>query len=84
MPNLQEIVRSKNKKSYDNKNILNTIGFKLDASLDIEFPDRKYAIMVDLTPDTKTGKPAFAQFTFKNGEFIQNQIKGVKYTACAA
>ena len=33
--------------------------------------------MVDLTPDTKTGKPAFAQFTFKNGEFIQNQIKGV-------
>ena len=55
----------------------NTIGFKLDASLDIEFPDRKYAIMVDLTPDSKTGKPAFAQFTFKNGEFIQNKILGV-------
>lgn len=36
----------------------NTIGFKLDASLDVEFPDRKYAIMVDLTPDTKTGKSA--------------------------
>ena len=55
----------------------NTIGFKLDSSLDVEFPDRKYAIMVDLTPDTKTGKPAFAQFTFKNGEFIQNKILGV-------
>lgn len=55
----------------------NTIGFKLDTSLDIEFPDRKYAIMVDLTPDSKTGKPALAQFTFKNGEFIQNTIAGV-------
>lgn len=56
---------------------MNTIGFKLDTSLDIEFPDRKYAIMVDLTPDSKTGKPALAQFTFKNGEFIQNTIAGV-------
>ena len=55
----------------------NTIGFKLDASLDIEFPDRKYAIMVDITPDSKTGKSAMAQFTFKNGEFIQNTIAGV-------
>lgn len=33
--------------------------------------------MVDLTPDSKTGKPALAQFTFKNGEFIQNKILGV-------
>ena len=55
----------------------NTIGFKLDASLDVEFPDRKYGLMIDLTPDTKTGKSALAQFTFKNGEFIQNKILGV-------
>lgn len=55
----------------------NTIGFKLDTSLDVEFPDRKYAVMIDLTPDSKTGKPALAQFTFKNGEFIQNEIPGV-------
>ena len=55
----------------------NTIGFKLDASLDVEFPDRKYAIMVDITPDGRTGKPAMAQYTFKNGEFIQNSIAGV-------
>ena len=55
----------------------NTIGFKLDASLDVEFPDRKYGIMIDLTPDPKTGKSALAQFTFKNGEFIQNSIPGV-------
>jgi len=33
--------------------------------------------MADLTPDSKTGKPAMAQFTFKNGEFIQNKIQGV-------
>lgn len=37
---------------------MNTIGFKLDASLDVEFPDRKYGIMVDLSPDPKTGKSA--------------------------
>lgn len=55
----------------------NTIGFKLDASLDVEFPNRKYGVMIDLTPDSKTGKPALAQFTFKNGEFIQNSIAGV-------
>lgn len=55
----------------------NTIGFKLDASLDVEFPDRKYGIMLDLTPDSKTGKSALAQFTFKNGEFIRNEIEGV-------
>ena len=55
----------------------NTIGFKLDASLDVEFPDRKYGIMIDLTPDPKTGKSALAQFTFKNGEFVQNNIPGV-------
>ena len=35
---------------------MNTIGFKLDASLDVEFPDRKYGVMIDLTPDSKTGK----------------------------
>lgn len=62
---------------------MNTIGFKLDASLDVEFPDRKYGLMIDLTPDTKTGKSALAQFTFKNGEFIQNKILGVNIT-CAA
>ena len=55
----------------------NTIGFKLDRSLDVEFPDRKYGILVDLTPDSKTGKPAIAKYTFKGTDYIQNHILGV-------
>ncbi len=55
----------------------NTIGFKLDRSLDVEFPDRKYGLLVDLTPDTKTGKPAIAKYTFKGTDYIENHILGV-------
>lgn len=32
---------------------------------------------IDLSPDDSTGKPAVAQFTLKNGEFIQNKVLGV-------
>ena len=55
----------------------NTISFKLDRTFDIEFPNRKYGILIDLTADLASGKPAVANFTFKNGEFIQNFINGV-------
>jgi len=63
---------------------LNKIGFKVDRSLDVEFPDRKYAIMVDLTPDSRTGKPAIAKYSFKNTDIVENYIQGVKHTTCAA
>lgn len=63
---------------------MNEIAFKLDRSLDVEFPTRKIGIMVDLTADAKSGKPAMAQYTFKGGEFIHNYINGVKQSACAA
>lgn len=55
----------------------NTISFKLERSLDVEFPDRKYAIMLDLTPDSKTGKPALAKYTFKGTDYVENTIAGV-------
>ena len=55
----------------------NTIAFKLERSLDVEFPDRKYMIMLDLTPDSKTGKPALAKYTFKGTDYIENFVKGV-------
>lgn len=62
----------------------NTIVFRLERSLDVEFPDRKYGIGVDLAPDTKTGKPALAKYTFKGTDYVENFVKGVKHTTCAA
>jgi len=50
---------------------------KIDRSLDVEFPTRKYAMILDLTADAATGKPAMAFFTFKGGDFIHNVITGV-------
>lgn len=55
----------------------NTMTVKVDRSIDTEFPTRKYAVMLDLTPDASTGKPAMAMFTFKGGDFIHNTIAGV-------
>lgn len=57
---------------------LNTITFKIDRSMDIEYPTRKYMLLIDLTADAASGKPAIAMFTFKGGEFIHNWIVGVK------
>ena len=34
-------------------------------------------MILDLTADSATGKPAIAMFTFKGGEFIQNTVLGV-------
>jgi hypothetical protein len=55
----------------------NTISFKIDRSFDIEFPNRKYGILIDLTADAATGKAAVNMFTFKGGELIHNWITGV-------
>lgn len=55
----------------------NTLTVKIDRSLDVEFNMRKFGIILDLTADAATGKPAMAFFTFKGGEFIHNVIVGV-------
>jgi hypothetical protein len=55
----------------------NNIIVKIERSLDVEFPTREYALMLDLTADAATGKPAIAYFTFKGGDFIHNYINGV-------
>lgn len=36
----------------------NTISIKIDRCLDVEFPTRKYGIILDLSADAATGKPA--------------------------
>lgn len=55
----------------------NELYVKIDRSLDIEFPTRKYAMIVDLTEGSTNGVPAIALFTFKGGEIINNNIPGV-------
>lgn len=55
----------------------NKLTFIVERAFDVEYPDRKFALLLDLTADSKTGKPGIASFTFKNGEFIHNFITGV-------
>lgn len=56
----------------------NTINFALDRALGIEYPDRGYAICVDLTADKTSGQPAISMFTLEGGEYIENTIAGVR------
>lgn len=55
----------------------NSVIVKVDRSFDVEFPSRKYAILVDLSSDAGTGRPALAYFTFKGGDLIHNVITGI-------
>lgn len=56
----------------------NTLVFKLERSFDIEYPDRKFGAMIDMTADGTSGRSAMEMLTFKNGQFIHNYIVGVK------
>lgn len=55
----------------------NTLLVKLDRSFDVEFPNRAFGAIIDLTADAATGRPALGYFTFKGGDLIQNIVNGV-------
>lgn len=55
----------------------NKIIFKVERTFDVEYPTRDYGVMVDLTADGISNKPAMEMLTFKNGQFIHNWIVGV-------
>lgn len=55
----------------------NQISFHVDKALTLEYPDKGYAIAIDLTADKVNNAPAIALFTVKNGNFIRNILKGV-------
>ncbi len=55
----------------------NQISFQVDKAFTLEYPDKGYGIVVDLTADATSGTPAMQMFTLKNGEFIRSVIKGV-------
>lgn len=56
---------------------MNKVIVKIDRSLDVEFPNRKYAMMLDLTADAATGKPAMGFYCFKGTSMLTNEILGV-------
>ena len=62
----------------------NTVVFVVDRALTREYPDKGYGVLIDLTEDKDTGKPAVAKYSITGQEFITNYLTGVKYTACAA
>lgn len=50
--------------------------FRLDRSLDLEFPKKAFGLFLDLTTDSN-GTPGVMMFTFKGGDIIHNVITGV-------
>lgn len=54
----------------------NSIIIHVDKSLDVEFPGRKVALCMDLTPDGKRGDAAIKMFTFKGKQYVQSVLHG--------
>lgn len=54
----------------------NTITFKLDRSLNLEYPNKGFGMFIDLTTDSN-GRAGLQMFTFKGGQLIHNTISGV-------
>lgn len=54
----------------------NTITFKLDRSLNLEYPNKAFGIFLDLTTDGN-GRAGIQMFTFKGGQLIHNTVLGV-------
>ena len=55
----------------------NKIVFAPNQALTNEFPDKGYGIIIDLTKDAKTGRPAVASFTLKGNEIITGTMRGL-------
>lgn len=55
----------------------NQVTFHVDKALSMEYPDKGYGLIIDLTADRTNNTPAMQLFTLKNAEFIRNTVKGV-------
>lgn len=55
----------------------NQITFHVDKALTLEYPDKGYGLVIDLTGDRVNQTPALQMFTVKGGEFIRGVLKGV-------
>lgn len=55
----------------------NDVIFHVDRALSVEYADRGYGILVDLTADKTSGRPAIEAFTIGGKELIENELTGV-------
>ena len=55
----------------------NTVMFNVDRALDLEYPDKGYGILVDLTGDKASGRPSIEMFTVAGKQLIENTVTGV-------
>lgn len=55
----------------------NTLIIKVDRAISLEYGDRGYGMMIDLTSDKTSGRPAIEKFQLEGRELIDNTLKGV-------
>lgn len=55
----------------------NQISFKVDKAFTLEYPEKGYGVVIDLTADATSGTAAIQMFTLQGAEFIRNTIAGV-------
>ena len=55
----------------------NTVIFHADRALDIEYPDKGFGLLLDLTGDMVQGRPAIEKFSLSGQELIENTVSGV-------
>lgn len=56
---------------------MNKIIFKVDRALTLEYPEKAYALCLDLTADKTSNQPPIGMFTLRGGDYIQNYVEGV-------
>ncbi len=55
----------------------NMVTIMVDRSLSHEYNDRAYGIIMDLTPDVTSGKPAIELFTLEGANMVTGTLKGL-------
>lgn len=55
----------------------NTIILKADRALDFEYPDKGFGVLIDLTADKKSGRPAIEAWSVEGKELVENTLTGV-------
>jgi hypothetical protein len=55
----------------------NTLVINVDNALDLEYPDKGFGLLLDLTGEKYGNRPAIEMFTIKGHQFMENELRGV-------
>lgn len=55
----------------------NKVTFVIDRALDLEYSTKGYGVLIDLTGDKASGRPAVEMFTVAGHQMIENTLNGV-------